>query len=193
MGLKDFHAYMPMHKFMFAPTARFVAREQRQRPLAAGPLVKRRQPVLDNKGKPIKMPANRWLDQNRPVEQMTWAPGEPHDHRGPADRGRRLDRARRRALFNLYRPPMPITGDAARGRAVARPRPQVYPRRRRAHHPLARAPGAAAGGEDQSRAVLGGLQGIGKDTLLEPVKRAVGPWNFQESRRSRCSAASTAF
>ncbi|MEQ1761080.1 MAG: primase-helicase family protein [Vicinamibacterales bacterium] len=28
--------------------------------------------------------------------------------------------------------------------------------------------------------VLGGLQGIGKDTLLEPVKAAVGPWNFVE-------------
>jgi hypothetical protein len=27
---------------------------------------------------------------------------------------------------------------------------------------------------------LGGSQGIGKDTLLEPVKYAVGPWNFQE-------------
>jgi hypothetical protein len=28
--------------------------------------------------------------------------------------------------------------------------------------------------------VFGGSQGIGKDTLLEPVKRAVGPWNFSE-------------
>ena len=28
--------------------------------------------------------------------------------------------------------------------------------------------------------VLGGSQGIGKDTLLEPVKYAVGPWNFSE-------------
>jgi hypothetical protein len=28
--------------------------------------------------------------------------------------------------------------------------------------------------------VFGGAQGIGKDTLLEPVKRAVGPWNFTE-------------
>jgi hypothetical protein len=27
---------------------------------------------------------------------------------------------------------------------------------------------------------LGGAQGIGKDTLLEPVKRAVGPWNTFE-------------
>jgi hypothetical protein len=28
--------------------------------------------------------------------------------------------------------------------------------------------------------VLGGEQGIGKDTLLEPVKQAIGPWNFVE-------------
>jgi hypothetical protein len=28
--------------------------------------------------------------------------------------------------------------------------------------------------------VLGGKMGIGKDTILEPVKRAVGPWNFLE-------------
>jgi hypothetical protein len=28
--------------------------------------------------------------------------------------------------------------------------------------------------------VLGGAQGIGKDTLPEPLKRAVGPWNFLE-------------
>ena len=28
--------------------------------------------------------------------------------------------------------------------------------------------------------VLGGKQGIGKDTLLEPVKRAVGAWNWEE-------------
>ena len=28
--------------------------------------------------------------------------------------------------------------------------------------------------------MLGGNQGIGKDTLLEPVKQAVGPWNFFE-------------
>ena len=28
--------------------------------------------------------------------------------------------------------------------------------------------------------VLGGKQGIGKDTLLEPVKYAIGPWNFNE-------------
>jgi len=29
--------------------------------------------------------------------------------------------------------------------------------------------------------VLGGPRGIGKDTMLEPVKHAVGPWNFCEA------------
>ena len=28
--------------------------------------------------------------------------------------------------------------------------------------------------------MLGGSQGIGKDTILEPVKHAVGPWNVAE-------------
>jgi hypothetical protein len=28
--------------------------------------------------------------------------------------------------------------------------------------------------------VLGGKQGIGKDSLLEPVKEAVGRWNWRE-------------
>ena len=27
-----------------------------------------------------------------------------------------------------------------------------------------------------------GAQGIGKDTMLEPVKRAAGPWNFKDIR-----------
>jgi hypothetical protein len=29
--------------------------------------------------------------------------------------------------------------------------------------------------------VLGGEQGIGKDTILEPAKYAIGAWNFQEA------------
>ena len=28
--------------------------------------------------------------------------------------------------------------------------------------------------------MLGGNQGVGKDTILEPVKNAIGPWNFSE-------------
>jgi hypothetical protein len=39
---------------------------------------------------------------------------------------------------------------------------------------------SAASWLDKHRPVLGGNQGVGKDTLLEPVKRAVGAWNFLE-------------
>jgi len=28
--------------------------------------------------------------------------------------------------------------------------------------------------------LLGGVPNIGKDTILEPVKHAIGPWNFQD-------------
>ena len=34
-------------------------------------------PVLNEKGEPVEISASQWLDQNQPVEQMTWAPGFP--------------------------------------------------------------------------------------------------------------------
>ena len=41
--------------------------------------------------------------------------------------------------------------------------------------------------------VLGGEPGIGKDTLIEPVKGAVGPWNSRKPRRNRPRGVSTVF
>jgi hypothetical protein len=45
---------------------------------------------------------------------------------------------------------------------------------------MARSSCATPARENQSCARLGDNQGVGKDTLLEPVKRAIGPWNFSE-------------
>src|SRR4029077_15503342 len=45
---------------------------------------------------------------------------------------------------------------------------------------MAPPPGATAAEKINHALVLGGAQGIGKDTALEPVKRAIGPWNFAE-------------
>jgi hypothetical protein len=39
--------------------------------------MRRGAPTLDDHGDPIKLSANAWLDGNKPVEQMTWAPGLP--------------------------------------------------------------------------------------------------------------------
>ena len=45
---------------------------------------------------------------------------------------------------------------------------------------MARSSRAAPGEKINHALVLGGEQGIGKDAILEPLKIAVGPWNFAE-------------
>ena len=53
-------------------------------------------------------------------------------------------------------------------------------RRGRPHHQVLRPSRAAPGEKINHGIVLGGEQGIGKDTLLAPLRYAVGPWNFQD-------------
>jgi len=75
-------------------------------------------PELGKDGKPKMLPASTWLDQNRPVEQMTWAPGLPMliRERLIADGGW-IER-RGVTCFNLYRPPTIEPGDPE-GRPMA--------------------------------------------------------------------------
>ena len=68
---------------------------------------------LDDKGRPEFISASKWLDQNRPVSQMTWAPGEPLiiiverliSHGGWI--------VRPEACLNVYLPPTIVPGKAA--------------------------------------------------------------------------------
>jgi hypothetical protein len=181
VSLDTFFAYMPMHNYVFVPTRSTwpaASVDSRISPVAltdeAGA------PVLDKNGKQILLKPSVWLDRFKPVEQMTWVPGEPmiiNDKliieggwiRRPGVR-----------CFNLYHPPTIIPGDPQLvapwlehvryvfaddaehifdwlAHRVQRPWDKI-------NHAL----------------VLGGAQGIGKDTLLEPAKHAVGPWNCQE-------------
>ena len=72
VGLDDFYAYMPMHNYIFTPT----------RDMWPGSSVNSRIPPVQVGGK--KIPATAWLDMNKPVEQMTWMPGEPMIDQGSA-------------------------------------------------------------------------------------------------------------
>jgi hypothetical protein len=163
--LDDFYAYMPMHSYIYAPT----------RELWPAASVNARVP---SPAKGIK--ASLWLDQHRPAEQMTWAPGQPMLIANRLiSEGGWIERSGV-TCFNLYRPPTIKPGTAAKAdpwldhvskvfggdadhivkwlaHRVQRPADKI-------NHAL----------------VLGGAQGIGKDSLLEPVKRAIGPWNFSE-------------
>jgi hypothetical protein len=179
--LDDFHAYMLMHNYIFAPTGDLwpaASVNARVPPVAL--VDGSGKPVLDDNGKQKFVSASAWLDRNKPVEQMTWAPGLPMTaHDRLISEGGWIER-KGVTVFNLYRPPTIEPGNAAEAERWLDHIHKVYPddtdhivkwcahRVQRPHEKINHA------------LVLGGLQGIGKDTLLEPVKRAVGPWNFHE-------------
>ena len=166
--VSDFWAYLPMHSYIFAPTGE----------MWPGASVNSRVPAVQANGKALK-PA-QWLDSERAVEQMTWAPGEPLIIEGKliANGGWIYHSDCR--CFNLYRAPVLARGDRSQAQPWIDHVHRLYGAEaphiirwlaHRVQHP----------GEKINHAlVLGGKQGIGKDTLLEPVKYAIGPWNFSE-------------
>ncbi|HJP68137.1 MAG TPA: primase-helicase family protein [Sphingomicrobium sp.] len=169
LSVDDFYAHMPSHSYIFIPSREF---------WPASSVNARIPPQDDGGDKPIAAAA--WLDRNRPVEQMTWAPGEKMliEDRLVAEGGW-IDRPGC-ACFNLYREPARCSGDASNAGRWVDHVERVYPadadhiikwlahRVQRPHEKINHA------------LVLGGAQGIGKDTILEPVKQAIGPWNFSE-------------
>jgi hypothetical protein len=181
VSLDDFHAYMPAHSYIYAPTSEPWPAASINARVPPIPLLDRYgKPELGKDGKQKMLPASTWLDQNRPVEQMTWAPGLPMLIRGRliADGGW-IERSGV-TCFNLYRAPTIEPGNPDKAGPwldhVAKVFGDdsdhiVYWLAHRVQYP---------GDKINHALVMGGKQGIGKDTLLEPVKRAVGPWNFAE-------------
>jgi hypothetical protein len=180
--LHDFYAYIPTHQYVFVPTRSFwpgVSVNSQVPPIPL--LAADGSPVLDDKKKPVKIPASAWLDRNKPIEQMTWSPGQPM---AIADKLILLEGGwvERHGVttFNSYHPPTIEPGDAKRAQRWTDHIKQVYPDD--AEHILDWLAHRVQHPEDKINhaLVLGGEQGIGKDTLIEPVRYAVGPWNFQE-------------
>lgn len=169
--ITDFVAFLPARKFIFEPT----------RDLWPAPSVDSQiSPVnIGTQDEPKKIKASRWIEQNRHVEQMTWAPG--------ADKiipdqviqdGEFIDHPGLR-IFNLYRPPSIELGDPAQAGPWIDHIQSVYPDDS-AHIINWLAHRVQRPGEKINHAlVLHGKQGIGKDTLLRPAEVAVGPWNVQ--------------
>jgi hypothetical protein len=179
--LYDFVAFMPTHSYVFTPCREiWTGASVNSRIPPVQLLDKNGQPRRDKTGKLVTVSATHWLDQNRPVEQMTWAPGLPMliKDRLVVDGGW-IERPEVTCL-NLYRPPRLRLGDASKaGPWIGHVR-KVF--EDDAEHVITwLAQRVQAPGEKINHGlVLGGEQGIGKDTLLEPIKHAVGPWNFHE-------------
>jgi hypothetical protein len=169
----DFVSYMPAHYYVFLPC---------KEPWPASSVNAKlgKVTVTDADGEPKDIPASAWLDVHRSVELMTWAPGEP-----PLipDRlvvlGGWIERPGVSTL-NLYRPPAIQPGNATCADPWLDHVHKVYPDDA-AHIVRWLAHRVQYPGEKVNHLlVLGGVEGIGKDTMLEPIKHAVGPWNFHE-------------
>jgi hypothetical protein len=181
VSLDDFQAYLPAAKYIFAPTRELWPAKSVNARIPPAPLLDSDgNPVLDDNGRPISIKPSAWLDRHQAVEQMTWAPGLPSliedflvDHGGWV----RRNGAR---IFNLYKAPRPLPGDPEQVGPWLDHCHRLYPNNAEyiikwlAHR-------VQRPGEKLNHAlVLGGAQGTGKDSLVAPVKRAVGHANFQE-------------
>jgi hypothetical protein len=115
ISLDDFHAYMPQHSYIYTPSREPWPAGSVDARLPSMPLLDPRgAPVLDKKGNPKTIRPSTWLDKNRPVEQMTWAPGEPLLIRDLLISDGGWIERKGVTCFNLYRPPVIKPGDATR-------------------------------------------------------------------------------
>jgi hypothetical protein len=170
LPISDFVAYSPDHSYIYRPTGE---------EWATMAVTARVMPVEVGGGKK-PLPANVWLDRNDAVEQRVWAPGESQiiEDRLVAEGGFFPKRGAR--VFNLYKPPFIVP---TRSREVRFWRDHVHalwPDEAN-HIECWLAHRAQRPGEKINHALgLGGEQGVGKDAVLDPLKRAVGAWNFHE-------------
>jgi hypothetical protein len=127
VSINDFYAYMPQHSYIFTPCREFWAAASINARVARIPVLNANGRPKRSKGKIVTLPATTWLDQNRPVEQLTWCPGEPMliPDRLVVDGGwiERKDVT----CFNLYRPPRIELGDAGKAGPWLEHAHKVYP------------------------------------------------------------------
>jgi hypothetical protein len=179
--LNDFYAFMPTHTYVFTPSRElWPAASVNSRVPPVLRLKANGRPMLDEEGDEIYIRANVWLDEHRSVEMMTWAPGLPLKI---ADRliseGGWIMR-RGVATLNLYRPSLAVSGDAALATPWTDLVRKVYPNDAEEIFDFCSHRKQKPEEKINHGLILGGAPGIGKDTMLEGLKYAVGPWNFKE-------------
>ncbi|MBR1193973.1 primase-helicase family protein [Bradyrhizobium sp. AUGA SZCCT0160] len=169
--LEDFHAHMPSHAYLFTPTREL---------WPAASVNGRIREWPTNPGTMKAMKPSDWLDAHRPIEQMAWHPAEPELIEGRVMQINGWADHAGAKVFNLYRAPAVINGDARRADKWREHLRTVYAAE--ADHieqwlaQRVQRPGVKV----NHALVLGGSQGTGKDTLLEPVRAGIGPWNWQD-------------
>lgn len=165
--IENFVAFMEAHQYVYLPTGRMW-------PAAS---VNASLPTQMSGNK--RVPANVWLDRHRRVEGITWSPGDPEiiQDRLARHEGGWINLPGTQC-YNTYFPPRQELGDARAAKPWVDLVRILFPEEmahiisflaQRVQQPAIKINHAL---------LLGGEQGIGKDTLLAPVVHAVGPWNF---------------
>jgi hypothetical protein len=165
----DFYAYLPQHEYMFVPT----------RTLWPAATVNS---ILNVNS---KVSASTFLDRTKPLHQMTWWPGKPmviQDHLVFEDK---WIPSEGKACFNRYLPPPEIKGDPKKAGPWLDHLHKLFPDD--ADDTAGRIESWFASKVQRPELkinhclVLGSrAHGIGKDTLIAPLRRAVGEWNFKD-------------
>jgi len=179
----DFVAYLPKHLYIFTP-----CREIWVGSGVDGCLPKMQ--VFTKSGKPRRNKdgdlvyelATKWLDRERGINQATWCPGQPMliEDRIVVDGG--WIEKKGATTFNWYRPPRIELGDASKAGPWIEHVHKVLHAGNDADHCIKWFAHRVQRPAEKINhgLVIGGAQGIGKDSMLEPVKHAVGPWNFHD-------------
>jgi hypothetical protein len=192
-SLDDFRAFLPTHVYCFMPTGAMWTSSGVNACLKPVPVVdKDGKPVTtlvkskDKDGKqiwveePLTVAATKWLDRHHPVHHMTWAPGYPPlvEHHLIVE-GEWIRRNKIHTL-NFYRAPVVLPGDAKKAGPWLELVKKIFPDEHE-HIILYFAHRVQKPVDKVNHALmLIGSPGIGKDTVLEPLRYAVGPHNFRE-------------
>jgi hypothetical protein len=187
LSLDDFVAYLPDHSYIFVRNGETWTRDGVNAALPPVTLTSNGKPVM-KKGEPVKVKPNIIIDRRAPVHCESWIPGHPRivENMLMTDRG--LIRSKGSRTYNHYlpAPDLPQHGDAGKAGPWVELVKKLYPVPAiHGHifdflafcvqHPDIKLNHAM---------FIGGATRIGKDTILEPVRIAVGTWNFSEARPS---------
>jgi len=168
--LDDFYSHLPTHKYIFTPTNEFWPRQTIDACLPR---------ALEPTGKDI-VNASVWLDRHRSVEQTTWSPGDESLIKDRLVSGGGWVERLGSTVLNMYVPSRAKRGESEKAGPWIKHVNKLY--KTDSGHIIdwlkykVQCPGVKI----NHALVLGGSPGIGKDSILEPVKYAIGAWNFQE-------------
>lgn len=169
--------------FYFAPSGKFIDRLTREQwpAKSVDAHVKWGTRMIrssDGTEKEVRTPPSKWLEKNRALHQLSWLPGagEVAEDIVIMEAGTVPSPGNR--VYNLYRPPAIMDGDARQAGKWLDHVHLIYPDdadhllQWMAYHVQQPA------GKCNHAIVMIGSPGIGKDTILEPLRHGVGPWNF---------------